>query len=115
MPMVNGKKFPYTGKGMMDAAAAKKKSKKLPEPQQGTMSVDQRERARDKAMGGRLNIEQKLGSQYDRQGRLVKSTANRLALSKKLKGFDNTVKRNISRNNAMDTFNKTMRKIDGKF
>jgi hypothetical protein len=25
MPMVNGKKFPYTGKGMMDAAAEKKK------------------------------------------------------------------------------------------
>jgi hypothetical protein len=26
MPMVNGKKYPYTGKGMMDAAAAKKKA-----------------------------------------------------------------------------------------
>jgi hypothetical protein len=26
MPMVNGKKYPYTGKGMMDAAAEKKKA-----------------------------------------------------------------------------------------
>lgn len=113
MPMVNGKKYPYTGKGMMDAAAAKKK--KVQESGGRTMSVDQREAARDTAMA-RGNVgEKKLGSQYDRQARLVKSTANRLALSKRLKGFDNTVRRNISRNNAMDTFNKTMKKIDGKF
>jgi hypothetical protein len=48
--MVNGKKFPYTGKGMMDAAIAKKKSMPNSRPDTGGSAQLKRDLKTNKSM-----------------------------------------------------------------
>ena len=79
MPMVNGKKYPYTGKGMMDAAAAKKKSVDMPEPggKGSSMTPGDRNKARDAATAKRSALKQRLIGTGAKMNKVATQTQNR--------------------------------------
>lgn len=84
MPMVNGKKFPYTGKGMMDAAAAKKKNVDMPEPggKGSSMTPSDRNKARDKAMSKRSALKARV-DRYNSSINASDSYTNKVVLAAK--------------------------------
>ena len=100
MPMVNGKKFPYTGKGMMDAAAAKKKSVDMPEPggKGSSMTPSDRNKARDKAMAKRSALKAKL----DRRTSLDRASDSYMNKAITIVGKEQKLRKN-AKNSPADT------------
>jgi shikimate kinase len=127
MPTVNGKKFPYTGKGMMDAAAAKKK--KINEMGGGeTMSNNERNAARDAAMAKRSALKARIDRRtsldnaadslmnkaktiVERRQKLAKNTKKSPADTLRLK--DQAAKRISEAQNAYDKKASYVKKMKG--
>lgn len=117
MPMVNGKKFPYTGKGMMDAAAAKKKNVDMPEPggKGSSMTPSDRNKARDKAMAGRKGMKQELP--YSTAPRDFMKLKNKEALARRARKNSSLKEGGLAnkrRGMAMEAYNKKTEYMKGK-
>ncbi len=130
MPTVNGKKFPYTGKGMMDAAAAKKKSVDMPEPggKGSSMTPGDRNKARDAAMAKRSALKARIDRRtsldnaadslmnkaktiVERRQKLAKNTKKSPADTLRLK--DQAAKRISEAQNAYDKKAAFVKKMKG--